>query len=127
MSGFVVACGRCDRQAIRRISGWTRWTRSCLGEAALVALGCAILGVFAAAQLRIGNDATRTWIALNLALLVIWLAAIWLAGGLDDVTAADPTPRHAEIWSFALRPADQAEDPLWPGSEVGRGSTDFCR
>jgi hypothetical protein len=122
MSGFVVACGRCDRQAIRRISGWTRWTRSCLGKAALLALGCAILGVFAAAQLRIGNDATGTWIALNLALPVIWLA-----GGLDDVTAADPTLRHAEIWSFALRPADHAEDPLWPGSEVGRVLTDFRR
>jgi exopolysaccharide biosynthesis polyprenyl glycosylphosphotransferase len=80
MSGFAVARGRYDRQAIRRISGWAR---DYLRRAALADLGCAVLGVFAAAQLRFGNDVTGTYIALSLALPVVWVAAIWLAGGYD--------------------------------------------
>jgi exopolysaccharide biosynthesis polyprenyl glycosylphosphotransferase len=80
MSGFVVARDRYNRQVIRRTSGWAR---DYLRKAALVDLGCAILGVFAAAQLRFGNDVTRTYIALSLTLPLAWLAAIWLAGGYD--------------------------------------------
>ena len=80
MSGFAVARGRYDRQAIRRVSGWER---DYLRRAALADLGCAILGVFAAAQLRFGNDVSGTYIALSLALPVAWLAAILLAGGYD--------------------------------------------
>ena len=80
MSGFVVARDRYNRQALRRTSGWAR---DYLRKAALVDLGCAILGVFAAAQLRFGNGVTRTYIALSLTLPLAWLAAIWLAGGYD--------------------------------------------
>jgi exopolysaccharide biosynthesis polyprenyl glycosylphosphotransferase len=80
MSGFAVARDRYDRQVIRRTSGWARHY---LRKAALVDLGCAILGVFAAAQLRFGNDVTGTYIALSLLLPVAWLAAMWLAGGYD--------------------------------------------
>jgi exopolysaccharide biosynthesis polyprenyl glycosylphosphotransferase len=80
MSGFAVARDRYDRQVIRRTSGWER---DYLRRAALVDLGCAILGVFAAAQLRFGNDVTGTYVALSLALPVVWLIAIWLAGGYD--------------------------------------------
>ena len=80
MSGFAVARGRYDRQAIRRVSGWER---DYLRRAALADLGCAILGVFTAAQLRFGNDVSGTYIALSLALPVAWLAAILLAGGYD--------------------------------------------
>jgi len=80
MSGFAVARGRYDRQAIRRVSGWER---DYLRRAALADLGCAILGVFAAAQLRFGNDVSGTYIALSLALPLAWLAAILLAGGYD--------------------------------------------
>jgi exopolysaccharide biosynthesis polyprenyl glycosylphosphotransferase len=80
MSGFAVARDRYDRQVIRRTSGWER---DYLRRAALVDLGCAVLGVFAAAQLRFGNDVTGTYVALSLALPVVWLNAIWLAGGYD--------------------------------------------
>jgi exopolysaccharide biosynthesis polyprenyl glycosylphosphotransferase len=80
MSGFAVARDRYDRQIIRRTSGWAR---DYLRRAALIDLGCVILGVFAATQLRFGNDVTGTYVALSLMLPVAWLAAIWLAGGYD--------------------------------------------
>jgi exopolysaccharide biosynthesis polyprenyl glycosylphosphotransferase len=80
MSGFAVARDRYDRQVIRRTSGWAR---DYLRKAALIDFGCAILGVFAAAQIRFGNDVTGTYVALSLTLPVAWLAAIWLAGGYD--------------------------------------------
>jgi exopolysaccharide biosynthesis polyprenyl glycosylphosphotransferase len=80
MSGFVVAGGRYDRQAVRRVTGWTRYY---LRKAALADFGCAIVGVFLAAQLRFGNDVTSTYIVLSLALPVIWVGVVWLAGGYD--------------------------------------------
>jgi exopolysaccharide biosynthesis polyprenyl glycosylphosphotransferase len=80
MSGFAVARDRYDRQVIRRTSGWER---DYLRRAALGDLGCGTLGVFAAAQLRFGSGVTGTYIALSLALPVVWLIAIWLAGGYD--------------------------------------------
>jgi exopolysaccharide biosynthesis polyprenyl glycosylphosphotransferase len=39
--------------------------------------------VFAAAQLRFGNRVTGTYIALSLALPMLWIGAVWLAGGYD--------------------------------------------
>ena len=80
MSGFAVAGDRYDRQAVRRVSGWAR---DYLRKAALADFGCAIIGVFVAAQLRFGNDVTSTYIALSLALPILWLAALWLSGGYD--------------------------------------------
>ncbi len=80
MSGFVVAGERYDRQAVRRVTGWTRYY---LRKAALTDFGCAIIGVFAAAQLRFGDEVTSTYIALSLALPVLWVAAVWLSGGYD--------------------------------------------
>jgi exopolysaccharide biosynthesis polyprenyl glycosylphosphotransferase len=59
------------------------WTRDYLRKAALADFGCAILGVFVAAQLRFGNDVTATYVALSLALPVFWLGSLWLAGGYD--------------------------------------------
>ena len=50
---------------------------------ALADLGCAVLGVFVAAQLRFGNNVTPTYLALSLALPVLWIAALWLAGAYD--------------------------------------------
>ena len=32
-------------------------------------------------QIRFGNDVARTYLALSLALPVLWLARLWLAGG----------------------------------------------
>ena len=66
-------------------SSWARstWARDYLRRAALADLGCAVLGVFVAAQLRFGDQVTGTYMALSLALPVLWLAALWLAGGYD--------------------------------------------
>ena len=36
-----------------------------------------------AAQLRFGSNVTHTYLALSLALPVLWLVALWLAGGYD--------------------------------------------
>ena len=80
MSGFAVARGRYDPQVVRRASGWARYY---LRRAALADFGCAIVGVFVAAQLRFGNDVTSTYVALSLALPVLWIGAVWLAGGYD--------------------------------------------
>ena len=50
---------------------------------ALVDLGCAVIGVFIAAQVRFGSDVTPHYLALSLALPVLWIAALWLAGAYD--------------------------------------------
>ena len=68
------------RQGARRSS---TWDKDYLRRAAVVDLGCAIVGVFIAVQLRFGNDVTDTYVALSLALPVLWLGALRLAGGYD--------------------------------------------
>ena len=80
MSGFAITRESYGRQGVRRSSGWAK---DYLRKAAVVDLGCAILGVFTAVQLRFGNDVTGPYIALSLALPVLWIAALWLAGGYD--------------------------------------------
>jgi exopolysaccharide biosynthesis polyprenyl glycosylphosphotransferase len=80
MSGFAVARDRYDPQTAQREAGWAR---GYLRRAALADFGCAIAGVFVAAQVRFGNDVAEGYIALSLALPVLWLAALWLAGGYD--------------------------------------------
>jgi exopolysaccharide biosynthesis polyprenyl glycosylphosphotransferase len=80
MSGFTIAQENQRRQSVRRSSAWTK---EYLRKAAVVDLGCAVLGVFAAVQLRFGNHVTVTYVALSLALPVLWIAALWLAGGYD--------------------------------------------
>jgi exopolysaccharide biosynthesis polyprenyl glycosylphosphotransferase len=80
VSGVAVARDRLDRQSARRVPGWAR---GYLRGVALADFGCAVLGVFAAAQLRFGSHVTGTYLALSLALPVVWLAALWLAGGYD--------------------------------------------
>lgn len=80
MSGFVVTRDRYGRQSARRASAWAK---DYLRRAAVVDLGCAIVGVFIAVQLRFGNDVTGTYVALSMALPVLWLAALWLVGGYD--------------------------------------------
>ncbi len=59
------------------------WTREYLREVALADLGCAVLGVFMAAQIRFGNNVTPTYLTLSLSLPVLWIAALWLAGAYD--------------------------------------------
>jgi exopolysaccharide biosynthesis polyprenyl glycosylphosphotransferase len=50
---------------------------------ALADLGCAVVGVFMAAQVRFGSNVTSIYLALSLALPVLWVAALWLAGAYD--------------------------------------------
>ena len=80
MSGYVAARSRYSRSLAGRVGGWAR---AYLRRAAAADFCCAILGVFAAAQLRFGNDVTGSYVALSVALPVLWLGAVWLAGGYD--------------------------------------------
>ena len=80
MFGIAATSGRFERRTARRLS---TWTRDYLREVALADLGCAVLGVFVAAQIRFGNNVTSTYLALSLALPVLWIAALWLAGAYD--------------------------------------------
>jgi len=50
---------------------------------ALADLGCAVVGVFMAAQVRFGSNVTPMYLALSLALPVVWIGALWLAGAYD--------------------------------------------
>src|SRR5580698_7845874 len=77
MFGFAVTRERYERQAVRRLSVWAR---DYLLRAAVADLGCGTLGVFVAAQLRFGNEVAGTYVALSLALPVLWLGALWRAG-----------------------------------------------
>ena len=67
----------------RRTARLSTWTRDYLRGAALADLGCAVVGVFVAAQLRFGSGVTPTYLVLSLALPVVWIAALWLAGAYD--------------------------------------------
>lgn len=80
VSGSAVARDGYGRLVARRLSGWTR---DYLRKAALADCGCVILGVFVAAQLRFGNDVTATYVALSIALPVLWLITLGLTGGYD--------------------------------------------
>ena len=80
MFGIATTGGRYERRAARRPSAWTR---DYLREVALADLGCAVLGVFMAAQIRFSSNVTAPYLALSLALPVLWIAALWLAGAYD--------------------------------------------
>jgi exopolysaccharide biosynthesis polyprenyl glycosylphosphotransferase len=80
MSGFAVVRERYERQAVRRLSGWAR---DYLLRAGVADLGCAVVGVFLAAQVRFDSRVTGNYLVLSLALPVLWLGALWLAGGYD--------------------------------------------
>ena len=80
MFGVAATGGRIERRAPRRL---TAWTRDYLRKAALADLGCAVVGVFMAAQLRFGSNVTDMYLALSLTLPVLWIAALWLAGAYD--------------------------------------------
>jgi exopolysaccharide biosynthesis polyprenyl glycosylphosphotransferase len=80
MSDFVITRDRSGREGTRRSSAWAK---DYLRWAAVVDLGCATAAVFMAVQVRFGNNITDTYVALSLALPVLWIAALWLAGGYD--------------------------------------------
>jgi exopolysaccharide biosynthesis polyprenyl glycosylphosphotransferase len=80
MSDFAITRERYGRQGVGRSSAWAK---DYLRKAAVVDFGCAILGVFCAVQLRFGNNVTVTYVALSLTLPLLWIAALWIAGGYD--------------------------------------------
>ena len=80
MLGAAAERDRFDRPTSRRVS---TWTKDYLRLAAGVDISCAVVGVFAAALLRFGNHVTRIYIVLTLLLPVLWIVALWLAGGYD--------------------------------------------
>src|SRR5689334_8282425 len=80
MFGIAATGGKLERRTARRLS---TWTREYLRQVALADLGCAVLGVFLAAQVRFGSNVTPMYLALSLALPVLWIAALWLAGAYD--------------------------------------------
>jgi exopolysaccharide biosynthesis polyprenyl glycosylphosphotransferase len=80
MFGVAASGGKTRRRAIR---GPSTWTRDYLRQVALADLGCAVVGVFIAAQVRFGSNVTSIYLGLSLALPVLWIAALWLAGAYD--------------------------------------------
>jgi exopolysaccharide biosynthesis polyprenyl glycosylphosphotransferase len=80
MFGVAETGDRVERRAARRLS---TWSREYLREVALADLACGVVGVFMAAQLRFGSNVTSMYLALSLALPVLWIAALWLAGAYD--------------------------------------------
>ena len=60
MFGVAATGGRIERRAARRLS---TWTRDYLRQVALADLGCAVVGVFIAAQVRFGSDVTAMYLA----------------------------------------------------------------
>src|SRR5690349_18204547 len=80
MFGVAASGGKIERRAARRLSNWTR---DYLRQVALADLGCAVVGVFIAAQVRFGSNVTAMYLGLSLALPVLWVAALWLAGAYD--------------------------------------------
>jgi exopolysaccharide biosynthesis polyprenyl glycosylphosphotransferase len=80
MSGYAVVRDRYGRQTATDAS---TWAKDYLRRIALADLGCAVVGVSAAVQLRFGNHVTGAYVALSLALPVLWLGSVALAGGYD--------------------------------------------
>jgi exopolysaccharide biosynthesis polyprenyl glycosylphosphotransferase len=80
MSDYAVVQDSVARQTA---SSASTWAREYLRLTALADLGCAVVGVFAAVQLRFGEHVTGTYAALSITLPLLWLAAVGLAGGYD--------------------------------------------
>src|SRR4029077_18115027 len=71
---------RVERRAARRLA---TWSRDYLRQVALADLACGVVGVFVVLQLRFGSNVTSMYLALSLALPLLWVAALWLAGAYD--------------------------------------------
>ena len=78
MSGYVTAVrGRYSRPLTGRLAGWVR---GYLLHAGVADFGCASIGAFTALELRFGKDVTGTYVALSVALPLLWVVALSLAG-----------------------------------------------
>ena len=82
MSSFTVTKsypGRYRRATLRS----NAWLADYLRWLVIADFGCATAGTFVAVQLRFARGVGGAYIGLSLALPIIWLAALWLAGGYD--------------------------------------------
>jgi exopolysaccharide biosynthesis polyprenyl glycosylphosphotransferase len=78
--GIAAANSRFERQGTGRPS---RWPKRYLLNVVLCDLGCSVLGVLGAGQIRFGGDVNGTYLFLSLAMPALWIGALWLAGGYD--------------------------------------------
>lgn len=80
MSSYAAARDQPDRRTAERTSSWAK---DYLRKAAVIDFACAAVGAFMAAKLRFGGYVTPTYLALSLALPMLWIVALWLAGAYD--------------------------------------------
>jgi exopolysaccharide biosynthesis polyprenyl glycosylphosphotransferase len=80
MFGIAATQSGSRRTIVRRSSVWSK---DYLRKAALADLGCGVLGVLLAVQRRFGSAVTPAYMMLSLALPLLWIMALWLAGGYD--------------------------------------------
>ena len=80
MFGVAATGDRTERRVARRLP---TWTRDYLRTVALADLGCGVVGVFIAAQVRFGSNVQSMYLGLSLALPLLWVGALWLAGAYD--------------------------------------------
>ena len=99
MFGSATTGGAIERRASRRLSNWTR---DYLREVALADLGCAVVGVFIAAQVRFGSNVTPMYLALSMAMPVLWLAALWLSGAYDVRFIGTGSDEYRKVLNAAI-------------------------
>jgi exopolysaccharide biosynthesis polyprenyl glycosylphosphotransferase len=99
MFGIATTGDAIERRASRRLSNWTR---DYLREVALADLGCAVVGVFIAAQVRFGSNVTPMYLALSMALPVLWLTALWLSGAYDVRFIGTGSDEYRKVLNAAI-------------------------
>ena len=103
MFGIAATRGGYNLQASGRLYVWTK---DYLRKAAVVDLGCAIVAVFVAVQLRSGDKVTGTYLAL----LVLWIVALWLAAGYDARFIGIGSDVFRKVRSTGVSPAGESDD-----------------
>jgi hypothetical protein len=128
--GVAATSVRLEGRAARRLS---TWTRVYLRDAAIADLGCALAGVFMAAQLRFGSNVIPMYLALSLALPVLWIAALLLAGAYADHVRRRLVvkPGLTGLWQVSGRTCPGRVGPARPamrGELIGRaGPADLMK
>ena len=78
------------------------WRRNYLREAALADFGCAVAGAFVAVDVRFGGAVPRTYVILSLAMPLLWLFSLMLAGGYDARFIGDGPEEFRKILAVGL-------------------------
>ena len=91
-----------DSAALQTATGASTWEKAYLRRAVLADLGCGVVGVFAAVQLRFGDHVTGAYIALSLALPVLWVIAVGLAGGYDARFIGTGSDEYRKVLNAAV-------------------------